>query len=206
MVPAPASLGNLVRRGNAGMVPTLETPRLLLRPWREADLAPFAALNADPEVMRHFPKRLDRAESDAMAARIALHFHRHGFGLWAVEVKGGTPFIGMVGLAVPPWTAPFTPCVEIGWRLATAHWHRGYATEAAAAALDHGFVAMGLAEIVSFTVPDNRASRAVMERLGMRRSPDEDFDHPRLVPADPLCRHVLYRLGAAAWRARSGGP
>ncbi len=182
------------------MVPTIETPRLRLRPWRQADLEPFAALNADPDVMQHFPKPLDRAESDAMAERVQLHFRRHGFGLWAVEVKGGAPFIGMVGLAVPPWTAPFTPCVEIGWRLAAAHWHRGYASEAAAAAIAHGFGVLGLDEIVSFTVPANLRSRAVMARLGMQHAPDEDFDHPRLAAGDPLRRHVLYRIKAAQWR------
>jgi len=181
----------------------IETARLRLRAWRNEDLEPFAALNADPAVMRYFPKPLDRTASDAQAARIAAHFERHGFGLWAVEVKGAAPFIGMVGLAVPPWTAPFTPCVEVGWRLAAAHWGQGYATEAAAAALDHGFGVLGLDEIVSFTVPANARSRAVMARLGMHSSPGEDFDHPRLVPDDPLCRHVLYRIRADEWRRRA---
>ena len=200
MVPAPGPLGN--RSKGVGMMGvTIETARLRLRPWRAEDLAPFAALNADPAVMEHFPKPLDRAESDAMVGRIDAHFGRHGFGFWAVEIKDGGPFIGMVGLVVPLWTARFTPCVEIGWRLAAAHWGRGYASEAAAAALDHGFGTLGLDEIVSCTVPANHRSRAVMERLGMRRSVADDFDHPSVPAGHPMVRHVLYRIDAAAWHA-----
>jgi ribosomal-protein-alanine N-acetyltransferase len=180
--------------------PTIETARLRLRPWRAADLAPFAALNADPAVMEYFLKPLDRQESDDTVARIEAHFRRHGFGFWAVEAKDLASFIGMVGLGVPSWTAPFTPCVEIGWRLARAQWGRGYAREAAAAALDHGFGVLGLDEIVSFTVPANLRSRAVMERLGMRRAAADDFDHPRVPPGHPLRRHVLYRIDAVARR------
>lgn len=164
-----------------------------MRGWREADRAPFAALNADPEVVRHLPGALARAESDAMIDRIEAAFATHGFGLWAVEVEGGAPFIGFVGLSVPSFHAPFTPCVEVGWRLAREAWGQGYATEAAAAALDHGFGA-GLDEILSFTVPENLRSRAVMVRLGMRRDPSDDFDHPRLPEGHPLRRHVLYRI------------
>lgn len=172
---------------------TVETERLLLRPWRDSDLAPFAALNADPEVMEFLPSVLTREESDAAAARVRAHFDRHGFGFWAVEVRGGAPFAGFVGLAVPRFEAHFTPCVEIGWRLARAHWGRGYATEAALGALAYGFGELGLHEIVSFTVPANVRSRRVMERIGMVRDPLDDFDHPALSPGDPLRRHVLYR-------------
>jgi RimJ/RimL family protein N-acetyltransferase len=168
----------------------IRTSRLVLRPWREADLAPFAALNADPAV---------NAESDAMAGRIAAHFERHGFGLWAVEIPGVAPFIGFVGLAVPPFEAHFTPCVEVGWRLARDAWGHGYATEGAHAALAHGFGALGLAEIVSMTVPANARSRRVMERLGMDRSAEDDFDHPRLPVGHALRRHVLYRLRREDW-------
>ena len=175
-------------------IPELRTARLRLRVWTAADLAPFADLNADPRVMEHFPAPLSRAESDALAARIAAHFAAHGFGLWAVEVPGVTAFIGFVGLAVPSFTAPFTPCVEIGWRLAAAHWGAGYATEGARAALDFGFGSLGLDEIVSFTVPANQRSRRVMERLGMHRAPEDDFDHPLLPPGHPLRPHVLYRM------------
>jgi RimJ/RimL family protein N-acetyltransferase len=172
---------------------TLETPRLRLRHWRDEDLAPFAALNADPVVMEFFPKPLDRAESDAAVARIRDHFARHDFGLWAVEVPGVAEFIGFVGLCVPRFEAHFTPCVEIGWRLARDHWGYGYASEAARAALNFGFRDRSLEEIVSFTVPANQRSRAVMERIGMTRSPDDDFDHPALPEGHPLRRHVLYR-------------
>lgn len=171
----------------------LDTERLRLRPWRAEDLEPFAALNADPRVMEHLPKPLDRAESDALAARIRDHFDRHGFGLWAVEVPGEVAFAGFVGLLVPRFDAHFTPCVEIGWRLAHAQWGRGFATEAARAALGFAFGPLGLGEVVSFTVPANHRSRRVMERIGMTRSPADDFDHPLLPEGHPLRRHVLYR-------------
>lgn len=179
----------------------IRTARLLVRAWRDADLAPFAALNADPAVMEHFPQLLTRAESDAMAARIRDHLAERGFGLWAVEELGGAPFLGFVGLSVPNYQTPFTPCVEIGWRLARAHWGRGYATEAAAAVLDHGFGVIGLAEIVAMTVPGNLRSRRVMERLGMQSDPADDFDHPRIADGSPLKRHVLYRLSRRRWEA-----
>jgi RimJ/RimL family protein N-acetyltransferase len=182
----------------------LRTHRLLLRQWRDADLEPFARLNADPEVMAHFPAPLSRPESDAQAARIRASFDDSDFGLWAVEVPGVTPFAGVAGLAVPRFEAAFTPCVEIGWRLARPHWGRGYAIEAAAAAVAYGFEEVGLDEIVSFTVPANDRSRRVMERLGMRRDPAEDFDHPRLPPGHPLARHVLYRLDRGAWLRAAG--
>jgi RimJ/RimL family protein N-acetyltransferase len=174
--------------------PVLRTERLVLRPWRDADLAPFAALNADPEVMRYFPATLSRAESDAVAGRIRESFAARGFGNWAVEVPGVTPFAGFVGLSVPRFDAPFMPCVEIGWRLARACWGKGYASEAARAALDFGFASLKLPEIVSFTVVANLPSRRVMERLGMRHDPSGDFDHPVLAAGHPLRRHVLYRL------------
>lgn len=180
---------------------TLATARLVLRRWRAADLAPFAALNADPRVTEHLGGPLRRAASDALAARIEDHFARHGFGLWAVEIRGGAPFAGFVGLSVPSFEAPFTPCVEVGWRLAAAHWGRGYATEAAHGALEFGFATLGLAEIVSFTVPRNLRSRRVMERLGMTHDPADDFDHPLLPRGHPLRRHVLYRLRCLPRRA-----
>jgi RimJ/RimL family protein N-acetyltransferase len=174
----------------------LQTERLILRPWRDADLAPFAALNADPRVREHFPSCLTRAESDASARKIRAAFEARGYGLWAVEVAGGAPFIGFIGLAEPSFTAPFTPCVEIGWRLAHAAWGCGYATEGARAVLTFAFGPLGLGELVSMTTPGNRRSRHVMEKLGMRRDPTEDFDHPNLPPRSPLRRHVLYRLRA----------
>jgi RimJ/RimL family protein N-acetyltransferase len=172
----------------------LRTERLLLRRWRPDDRAPFAALNADPRVMEHFPAMLSRQDSDAMAERIEAHFERHGFGFWAVEVLGVTEFAGFIGLAVPRFEAHFTPCVEIGWRLAVEHWGHGFATDGARAALQLGFRLLGLAQIVSYTIPDNIRSRRVMEKLGMSHEPADDFDHPLLPPDHPLRRHVLYRL------------
>lgn len=178
----------------------LRTERLLLRRWRPDDRAPFAALNADPRVTEFLPGALSRAASDALAERIEAHFGEQGFGPWAVEVPGEIPFAGFVGLGVPAFTAPFTPCVEVLWRLAPACWGRGYATEGARAALAFGFTHAGLAEIVSFTVPANLRSRAVMERLGMTRDPADDFDHPVLPDGHPLRRHVLYRTRRAGAR------
>ena len=173
--------------------PTLQGDRVLLRGWRPDDLEPFAELNADPRVMEHFPKPLTREESDAFVRdRIVPQFSARGFGLWAVEVPGEAAFVGFVGLMEQTFPAPFTPCVEVGWRLAQRYWGRGYATEAARLALAHGFEAVGLEEIVSFTAVRNRPSMAVMERLGMRY--DGEFDHPRLPEGHRLRRHVLYRL------------
>jgi ribosomal-protein-alanine N-acetyltransferase len=174
--------------------PSLRTERLVLRPWRPSDRAPFAEIGADPRVMRHLGPLLTRAQSDALVDRIEAHFAEHGFGLWALELPGVAAFAGFVGLSNARFAAPFTPCVELGWRLAAAHWGRGYATEAARAAAQFGFDRVGLREIVAFTTVANRASRAVMERLGMTRDPRDDFEHPALAPGDPLRPHVLYRL------------
>ncbi len=170
----------------------VRTERLVLRPWAEADRGPFAALNADPRVTEFLPGPLSAEQSDALAARLGAHVAEHGWGLWATEHQGR--FIGFVGLARPSFEAPFTPCVEVGWRLAFEAWGHGFATEAARAALAFGFGELGLDEIVSFTVPANARSIAVMERLGMRREPRDDFDHPRLPEGHRLRRHVLYRL------------
>ena len=155
-------------------------------------------MNADARVMRHFPAQLSREESDAVVARIESHFNEHGFGLWAVEIPAVAEFAGFIGLCHPRFEAHFTPCVEIGWRLAAEHWGRGYATEGATAALDFGFNRLGLDEIVSFTAPANMPSRRVMEKLGMTHDPSDDFDHPLLAPGHALRRHVLYRLGGTA--------
>ena len=171
---------------------TLDTPRLILRPWRDADLAPLFALNGDADSMRHFPSVMTRAESDAWAARLRAHIEDHGWGFWAVEERGGAPFIGVVGLLSIPWQARFTPAVEIGWRIAPAYRGRGFAEEAARASIDFGFATLCLAEIVAFTIPANRPSWRLMERLGM--APDGDFDHPRLPQGHPMRRHLLYRL------------
>jgi RimJ/RimL family protein N-acetyltransferase len=172
----------------------LETERLLLRRWKDSDREQFHKMNSDPAVMEFLPKLVSREESDAMIVRIEEHFEQHGFGWWALEIKETGEFIGFTGLAVPKFESHFTPCVEVGWRLASPYWHKGYATEAAKAAVHFGFSEKGLKEIVSFTVPANRPSIAVMERLGMTRNPHEDFDHPKLPEEDKLRRHVLYRL------------
>ncbi|RJG14305.1 N-acetyltransferase [Pseudomonas cavernicola] len=177
----------------------LQSPRLVLRQWRASDLEPFAALNADPVVMEYFPACLTRAQSDALAARIQAHFDQHGFGLWALERQDSGAFIGFTGLLQVGFTAAFTPAVEIGWRLAREHWGQGFAREAAQAALACGFARLQLAELVSFTVPANRRSRAVMAALGMQHDPQDDFDHPTLPLGHPLRRHVLYRLNREQW-------
>ena len=175
----------------------IETDRLVLRRWRDDDHAPFAALNADPAVMEHMPAALDRAASDALVRRIEAHFDEHGYGLWAVEVKDGDPFVGFVGLSTVDFAAPFAPAVEIGWRLARGAWGHGYATEGARRALAYAFEQAGLDEVVSFTVPQNARSRAVMVRLGMTHDTSDDFDHPKLPEGHALRRHVLYRMGRA---------
>ncbi|MBP0596702.1 GNAT family N-acetyltransferase [Herbaspirillum sp. LeCh32-8] len=184
---------------------SLRGERVLLRPWRDADRAPFAAINADPRVMAHFPTALPRPDSDALADRIEAHFAEHGFGPWALEIPGVTEFAGFVGLLRVSFNAHFTPAVEIGWRLAADLWGRGYAAEAAACALRHGFTALELPEIVSFTVPANHRSLAVMQRLGMHYDIREDFLHPRLPPEHPLRLHRLYRLGREEWMERQAG-
>jgi len=174
----------------------LRTERLVLRGRRDADLDPFAALNADAETMRYFPAPLSRAESDALADRARRHVETEGWGLWAVEAPGTADFVGFVGLARPSFDEHFTPAVEVGWRLAREHWGKGYATEAARAAVGYGFAELGLDEIVSFTSRLNEPSIRVMERIGMSRDPADDFDHPRVPPGHPLRPHVLYRLPA----------
>ncbi|EDP63730.1 GCN5-related N-acetyltransferase [alpha proteobacterium BAL199] len=185
-------------------IKSIQTDRLILRAWRDSDFAPFATLNADPEVMQHFPWLLTRAESDDVAGRIVARMAERGWGWYAVEVKGGEPFIGFVGLNVPTYEIPCGPCVEIGWRLSRAAWGKGYATEAARAAVGFGFEILNLPEVVSFTVVANTRSRAVMERLGMIHDSANDFDHPSIEEGHPMRRHVLYRLTASDWRAAAG--
>ena len=171
----------------------LRTERLVLRRWRDADREPFAALNADPVVMEHFPSTLTRDQSDELVDRIAACFDDRGYGLWALEVAGTGAFVGYTGLWPAAFEAHFTPAVEVGWRLARAAWGHGYATEAARASLADGFTRLELDEIVSFTTTANVRSQRVMQKLGLTRDPAEDFDHPRLPEGSPLRRHVLYR-------------
>lgn len=173
------------------------TDRLLMRDWRVEDLEPFAALNADPEVMEHFPAPLTRMESDAFAARIQERLDEQGYGLWALEVRATGEFIGFTGLVLQTFPAHFTPAVEVGWRLARAAWGHGYAQEAARVALDLGFDEVGLDEIVSMTSTTNVRSQRVMQRIGMHRDPADDFDHPNVPHGSHLVRHVLYRITAA---------
>jgi RimJ/RimL family protein N-acetyltransferase len=170
-----------------------ETERLRLRQWIESDREPFALLNADPRVMEFLPSILDRAASDAMIDRLQTKIADRGWGFWAVELKQDKQFIGFVGLEIPRADLPFSPCVEIGWRLAFEYWGKGYATEAAQAALKVVFEQLELSEIVSFTALSNHRSSAVMERLGMNREA-ETFEHPSLPIGHPLREHCLYRL------------
>ena len=179
----------------------LTTARLRLRLWRDEDVAPFAALNADPRVREFFPNLQTFEQSSQSIDYSRRHFGRHGFGMWAVEVIGGAPFIGFIGLGIPEFDAAFTPCVETGWRLAFEHWGHGYATEGARAALAFAFGPLGQDEIVAFTAAGNQRSRRVMEKLGMTRDPADDFDHPNIAEGLPVRRHVLYRLTAARWSA-----
>ncbi|MGP4028779.1 GNAT family N-acetyltransferase [Actinomadura sp. 3N407] len=175
---------------------TLRTDRLVLRRWKDGDREPFAALNADPEVMEHFPAPLTRRESDALIDRIESCFEEDGFGLWALEIADTGQFIGMTGLAVVRFQAPFVPAVEVGWRLARSAWGHGYAAEAARRALRAGFDGFGLDEVVSFTSTTNLKSQAVMKRIGMTHDPAGDFDHPLVDDGHRLKRHVLWRMTA----------
>ncbi|CAM4153650.1 N-acetyltransferase domain-containing protein [Kerstersia similis] len=173
--------------------PLLRTERLLLRPWCDADLEPFAALNADPLVMRFFPATLQRKASDVLASGLRAAFRSQGYGIWAVEVPGQASFIGFVGLAIPQFDAHFTPCMELAWRLSSQWWGQGIAPEAARAVQAYAFDTLGRNELVAYTLSENRPSRRVMEKLGMTHDPAEDFDHPLLPAGHPMARHVLYR-------------
>lgn len=181
--PAPQKMADLIE---------FETERLRLRQWLPADRESFAALNSDSRVMEFFPSLLTRAESDAMADRCQSLIKERGWGFWAAEYKATREFIGFVGLHTPSAELPFSPCVEVGWRLAFQHWGKGFATEAASEALRVGFQLLHLREIVSFTTLGNRRSRAVMERLGMRES--GTFEHPHVPESSGLRQHCLYRL------------
>ena len=182
---------------------TLSTPRLLLRPWRDEDGDAFAAMFDDPAVMEFLLPAKDRAAIDAIVGRVRAHFDTYGFGWWAAELQSTGTFIGFIGLSHVPFEAPFTPAVEVGWRLASAYWGQGYATEGAKASLDAGFTQHGLDEIVSITVAANHRSWRVMQRIGMKRGPADDFDHPRVPEGHPLRRHQLYRISRARWEEMS---
>ncbi len=173
----------------------VETRRLVLREWCDADIDPWSLLNADPRVMQFFPNTYDRARSETSAAGMRERLKADGYGLWAVEVKGGLKFVGMIGLQSVPAEMPFAPAVEVGWRLAFEVWGRGFATEGARAALGFGFERLDRNEIVALTAATNFRSQRVMQKLAMSHDEAEDFEHPGLQPSHPLCKHVLYRLG-----------
>jgi RimJ/RimL family protein N-acetyltransferase len=184
-----------------GAGPELRTERLLLRRWRAADVDAFAAINADRTVMEHFPAPLTATQSAELLQSIEACFEANGYGMWAVELAGEGSLAGCVGiLPVEDMRLAFAPAVELAWRLAPAFWRRGLAREAAAASIRFAFQDLGLAELVAYTAAGNLRSRTLMERLGMRRDPAEDFVHPRLAPEHPLAPHVLYRIDAARWR------
>jgi RimJ/RimL family protein N-acetyltransferase len=178
--------------------PTILTDRLALRAWVLADREPFAALNADPEVMEHFPSTLSRRDSDQLVDGIMLGFERNAFGLWALEIRGDGTF---TGLSVPAFETPFPLAVEVRWRLTRWAWGNGYATDAATAASDFGFSRAGLDEVLSFTSFQNIRSQAMMHGLGMTRDPTGDFEHPGIPPGHRLRPHVLYRIGRQQWKA-----
>jgi RimJ/RimL family protein N-acetyltransferase len=204
----PGAFGPTLQYRLARGRPPLErrTQRLVLRPFRESDRDSLARLNADPRVMRHFTSTLTRDQSDALVDHVREHFETRGFGPWALALPAVDGCIGAVGLAVPSFDGHFTPCVEIAWRLAAEHWGRGYAQEAARAALYSAFVHLELKQVVAFTAADNQRSWRVMQQLGMQRDPGEDFEHPNVPPGHPLRRHVLYRLDAITWRASLAPP
>jgi 3-dehydroquinate dehydratase / shikimate dehydrogenase len=186
-------------------VPTIETPRLLLRDWRDADVEAWVRLNAHPRVTEFFHKRYPREFCEASALAIRQQLAADGYGWWAVEIRGGASFAGVIALQAVPFEAPFTPANEIGWRFAFEHWGHGYATEGARAALDYAFDELKWPEVVAFTAATNLRSRRVMERLHMTHDPTDDFDHPRIETAHPLRRHVLYRIEKPTSVQRCGG-
>ncbi len=173
---------------------TIITKRLKLRDWREDDLEPLAAMNADPRVMEYFFGLADRQQTQAMFDRLCEQHREHGFGCQVVEIPGVAEFAGFVGLGFPRFETGFTPCIEIAWRLAFEFWGQGYATEGAGAIIQYGFQELKLEEIVAMTVEQNLRSRRVMDKLGMQYCPDGDFIHPLAPPGHPCARHVLYRI------------
>ncbi len=187
---------------NKGM---LETKRLRLREWTDADREPLASMNADPAVMEYFPSVLSREESDAMFDRVVAHFQKHQFGFWIMELPGIDPFAGILGLGIPRFESHFTPCIEIGWRIKPEYWGRGLAPEGARLCLDYGFHKLNQQQIVAMTTVDNRKSRRVMEKLGMHWDPADDFDHPLVPDGHRYVRHVLYRINRAEFLGTKPG-
>lgn len=172
----------------------IETSRLILREWKESDVAPFAQLNQDPLVMEFFPKTLTHAESQSLVEKLIGRFKTDGFSFFAAELKETNTFIGFIGLNKPAFEAPFLPAIEIGWRLASRYWNKGLATEGARASLEFGFKELGLTEIVSFTAEINVKSRRIMEKIHMKQDLNGAFMHPLVSDESPLKKHVLYRI------------
>ncbi|KTD11233.1 GNAT family N-acetyltransferase [Legionella jamestowniensis] len=172
----------------------IESKRLIIREWLETDYPLFIEMNADAQVMQYFPAILSEKETMAMLARIHAHIQQHGFGLWAAELKETAEFIGFIGLNIPSFSAHFSPCVEIGWRLSPRFWGKGLAIEGAKAVLAYGFKQLGLKEIVSFTTITNVRSQRVMQKIGMTCDGKDNFCHPNLPLKHPLSPHVLYRI------------
>ena len=179
---------------------TLKTDRLIMRQWRDEDYTPFAAMVADPNVMRYFPRPLSREESDERVDFFRALIDKNGWGLWALEVKETGEFIGFTGLYEVEPELPFAPAVEIGWRLAVGAWGKGYASEAAAEAFRFGFEDLALPEIAAYTAADNMRSKAVMERFGMCYG--YEFNHPLLPSDSPVLKHCVYFISRSAWLQR----
>lgn len=177
----------------------LDTSRLILRTFKDADLEPMTDINQDPKAMKYFPALQDKEQTRQLINRIQTHYDTYGYSLYAVELKQTQQMIGFVGLLRADFDAHFTPTVEIGWRLASNHWNKGYAAEAAKAVLNYAFTKLDLDELVSFTSENNKRSCHLMEKIGMHHDSQDDFDHPKLEKTNPLCRHVLYRLTKAEY-------
>lgn len=169
----------------------IKTKRLGLRTWKESDLIPFAQITSDPTVMRYYPKLLSLEETKAFMHRIQQQYEEHGFSVYAVDLLESNTFIGYIGFMRPSFESTFTPCVEIGWRLAASVWNKGLATEGALACLDYGFKTLNFQTIYSFTATINAPSERVMQKIGLQKI--GVFDHPLLEKDSPLCQHVLYK-------------
>ena len=178
----------------------IETPRIRLRGWRDEDVEPWYRMNTDPDVMEFFPFPYSRERAHETAQWMREELERDGYGWWILEIKDVAPFAGTIALVEIPYETAFTPATEIGWRLFPEHWGKGYATEGAREALRVAFDELQRDEVVAMTAVQNARSRRVMERLGMTRNPEDDFEHPRIEPGHPLRKHVLYRIGRANFR------
>lgn len=182
------------------MIAIIKTPRLILRQWNDSDTAPFIQMCADEDVMRYFPAPLTSKQSLQFIEKVTRQINQHGWGLWAVELKQTKEFIGFIGLQPQPELFEFSPCIEIGWRLAKKYWHQGYATEGARAVLDYAFTTLGLDKVVSFTATVNTPSEAVMKKIGMVKT--QEFQHPKLPEDHPLCWHVLYEINQSNYSGK----